>query len=55
MKVRSYNLRRAEAERQRAIRALTEEARRTHLELAAIFEARAEARAAGAAADGEAA
>ena len=44
MEVRSFNLRRAAQERQRAQRAFTEEARRMHLELAAIFEGRAEAR-----------
>lgn len=41
MDTRSYDLRRAEQERYRASRALTEEARQTHLELAAIFDARA--------------
>ena len=46
MGVKSFNLRRAAQERQRAERALSEEARRMHLELAAIFESRAEVRAA---------
>ena len=36
-----HNLRRAAEERRKAARALTEEARRTHLDLAEIFEARA--------------
>lgn len=40
----SFNQRRAAQERQRAARALSEEARRMHLELAAIFEGRAEVR-----------
>ena len=35
-----HNLRRAAEERRKAARALTEEARRTHLDLAEIFEAR---------------
>ena len=46
-----HNLRRAAEERRKADRALTEEARRTHLDLAEIFEARA-GLAALAAADG---
>jgi len=44
MEARPYNLqnlRRAAEERRKAAAALTEGARRTHLELAAIFEARA--------------
>jgi hypothetical protein len=44
MNARPYNLhnvRRAAEERRKAARALTEEARRTHLELAEIFEERA--------------
>jgi hypothetical protein len=46
-----HNLRRAAEERRKAARALTEEARRTHLDLAEIFETRA-GLAALAAADG---
>ena len=45
MQVTNFNLRRAMQERQRAARSFTEEARRHHLELAAIFEARAAERA----------
>jgi hypothetical protein len=44
MDARPYNLnnlRRAAEERRKAAAALTEEGRRTHLDLAAIFEARA--------------
>lgn len=46
MDVRRFNMRRAEEERQKAASAESEEARRGHDELAAIFEARAAARAA---------
>ena len=46
MDVRRFNMRRAEEERQKAASADSEEARRGHDELAAIFEARAAARAA---------
>ena len=44
MEVKSFNLRRAAQERQRAARALSDEARRMHLELAEIFEARSASR-----------
>ena len=40
MDARLYNLRRAEQERRKAALALTEEARRIHIEMAEIFEAR---------------
>jgi hypothetical protein len=41
MDARSYFVRRAEQERQRAARALTDQARRMHLELAETFEIKA--------------
>jgi hypothetical protein len=41
MDARSYFVRRAEQERQRAVRALTDQARRMHLELAESFEIQA--------------
>ena len=55
MRVKGYNLRRAEQERQKAARALTGEARQMHLDLAEIFEDRAATRDGAAAAEGEAA
>ena len=45
MDVRNFNIRRAEEERRKAATAENEEARKGHDELAAIFEARAAARA----------
>ena len=46
MRVSGFNRRRAEQERQLAARAVTEQARQLHLDLAAIFDARAQERAA---------
>ncbi len=46
MRVSNFNMRRARQERERASRAVTEQARQHHLDLAAIFDARAEERAA---------
>ena len=43
MHASNYFVRRAEQERQKAARALTDQARRMHLELAEIFETRAAA------------
>jgi hypothetical protein len=45
MDVKRFNMRRAEEERRKAAAAENDEARRGHDELAAIFEARAAARA----------
>ena len=47
MRVSNFNQRRAAQERDRAARAVTEQARQHHLELAAIFEARAQERTVG--------
>jgi hypothetical protein len=41
MEVRRFNLRRAEEERQKAVSADSEEARRGHMQAAEIFERRA--------------
>ena len=46
MRISGFNRRRAEQERQLAARAVTEQARQLHLDLAAIFDARAQERAA---------
>ena len=46
MRISGFNRRRAEQERQLAARAVTEQARQLHLDLAAIFDARAAERAA---------
>ena len=53
MRVSGFNRRRAQQERQLAERAVTEQARQHHLDLAAIFDARAKERAAAIQAQGK--